>query len=67
VARHEGIDAESALRLSCRKFRQRWALMERYAREEGAELEDFPTAKLEELWQRAKREIAAAPSNPDQG
>jgi len=60
VARKEGIDAESALRRSCRKFRGRWAMMERYARAQGMRLEELPTAELEELWQRAKREITAA-------
>ncbi|MDR0308484.1 MAG: MazG family protein [Coriobacteriales bacterium] len=57
VARKENIDAESALRLSCRKFRQRWAIMERYAEEEGSTLEDFPVEKLEQLWVQAKKEI----------
>lgn len=28
VARKEGIDAETALRATCRKFRERWAFME---------------------------------------
>ncbi|MCL2883778.1 MAG: nucleoside triphosphate pyrophosphohydrolase, partial [Coriobacteriia bacterium] len=60
VARKEGIDAESALRLSCRKFRSRWAIMERYARAQGVQIEDYSTAELEDLWLRAKREIAAA-------
>ncbi|MGI6217303.1 MAG: nucleoside triphosphate pyrophosphohydrolase, partial [Coriobacteriales bacterium] len=34
VARKDGIDAESALRRSCDKFRKRWSLMESYSRDE---------------------------------
>ena len=56
VARKEGVDAETALRLSCEKFRGRWGAMERAARERGVALEDLSHEELEELWAQAKRE-----------
>jgi len=54
VARREGIDAESALRLTCQKFRQRWAIMESNARTDGKHIYDYSTEELEVLWQNAK-------------
>ena len=56
VARKEGIDAETALRRSCEKFRSRWAAMECVAREQGRALEDLSHEELEELWAQAKHE-----------
>lgn len=56
VARREGIDAEEALAASNRKFRARWSRMEELARAEGASLEELGTARLNELWDRAKAE-----------
>ena len=55
VARKEGIDAETALRRSCEKFRERWAAMEAEAAGSGVSLEDLSHEELEELWVRAKR------------
>ena len=57
VALKSGIDAESALRSSVRRFRQRWAIMERYARQEQSELSGYSTEQLEQLWQQAKQEL----------
>jgi tetrapyrrole methylase family protein/MazG family protein len=54
VARKEGIDAESALRATCRKFRARWAIMEQSAQMAGKQLFEYSTEELEELWQVAK-------------
>jgi uncharacterized protein YabN with tetrapyrrole methylase and pyrophosphatase domain len=54
VARKEGIDAESALRTTCRKFRARWAIMEQSAQMAGQQLFEYSTEELEELWQAAK-------------
>jgi tetrapyrrole methylase family protein/MazG family protein len=54
VARKEGVDAESALRASCRKFRRRWAIMEQLADERGYRLTESGTERLETLWQEAK-------------
>ena len=56
VARREGIDAEEALAASNRKFRARWSRMEELARAEGTSPEELDTARLNELWDRAKAE-----------
>ena len=58
VARKEHIDAEAALRRACRKFRDRWAIMERRAYEDGGKrIEELPREQLEELWNVAKDEL----------
>lgn len=55
VARKEGIDAESALRASTAKFRERWAAMENAAYEGGVSLESLATEQLNSLWDKVKR------------
>ena len=55
VARKEGIDAESALRASTAKFRERWAAMENAAYEGGVSLESLTTEQLNSLWDKVKR------------
>lgn len=55
VARKEGIDAESALRASTAKFRERWAAMENAAYEGGVSLESLTTEQLNSLWEKVKR------------
>lgn len=55
VARKEGIDAESALRASTAKFRERWAAMENAAYEGGVSLESLTTGQLNALWDEVKR------------
>lgn len=55
VARKEGIDAESALRASTAKFRERWAAMENAAYEGGVALESLTTDRLNSLWDKVKR------------
>ena len=55
VARKEGIDAESALRASTAKFRERWAAMEDAAHEDGVALESLSTERLNALWDEVKR------------
>lgn len=54
VARKMGIDAESALRASNAKFRQRFAAVERGAWERGLAVEDLTLDEMEQLWQQAK-------------
>ena len=49
VARHEGIDAEAALRASNDKFRRRWAAMET-----RANLDGMSTEELNRLWDEVK-------------
>lgn len=56
VARKTGIDAERALRATCRKFRERWGSMEDFAYDEARALEDMDMVELESLWQRAKED-----------
>ncbi len=55
VARKEGIDAESALRASTAKFRERWRAMEDAAHEDGIALESLATEQLNALWDEVKR------------
>jgi tetrapyrrole methylase family protein/MazG family protein len=59
VARHEGIDAEEALATSNRKFRRRWAAMEEIAFEQGFELDEVSTERLNELWDAVKAQERA--------
>lgn len=55
VARKEGVDAESALRTTCRKFRDRWAFMEGIAWARGERLEGMTMDELQVLWEQAKQ------------
>ena len=55
VARKEKIDPETALRATCRKFRDRWAFMEGVAWALGKHIEDLSMDELQELWDQAKR------------
>lgn len=54
VGRHMGIDAESALRSACAKFRRRWSFMEAAADEDSRRIEDMSSDELEALWNKAK-------------
>ncbi len=54
VARREHIDAESALRASCAKFRRRWQYMEGAARAQGRDIADVSRKDQEDLWVQAK-------------
>lgn len=56
VARRMGVNAENALRASCRKFRGRWAAMEQMTFEQGVRLEDVSTKRQNELWKLAKEQ-----------
>ncbi len=48
------LDAEDALRAANRKFRERFAHMERAARGEGRTLDEYDAAGLDALWNGAK-------------
>lgn len=63
VARKMDINAEGALRATCRKFRTRWEHMEDAAFASGNTLADMSIDEQEALWQRAKR----ATKNEDNG
>lgn len=54
LARKQGIDAETALRGTCEKFRRRWADMEGFAAGEGRDVSEMTLDEQEALWQRAK-------------
>ena len=55
-ARHLGIDPEAALRDASDRFEQRFRLVETLAE---APLHTMSIDRLEELWQRAKSQLAA--------
>lgn len=54
VARKMGVNAEESLRLTCAKFRTRWAFMEGAAAGQGRRIEELSMEELEELWGLAK-------------
>lgn len=54
VARKEGIDAETALRATCRKFRERWSFMEGAAWGQGKRIEELDMDEMQQLWDQAK-------------
>ena len=56
IARYLGIDSESALRKTNRKFRRRFQWIEQRLRENGKSPEHTSTEELESLWQQAKRQ-----------
>jgi NTP pyrophosphatase (non-canonical NTP hydrolase) len=60
LARHHDVEAEAALRAANDKFRRRFGIVERLAAERGVALRDLSFAELDELWDAAKAEIAAA-------
>ena len=54
LARKQGIDAEEALRATCRKFIARFEAMEGEAASAGRDVADLDITEMEALWQRAK-------------
>lgn len=54
LARKQGIDAEEALRATCRKFIRRFEQMESDVAEVGRGISDLDTSEMEVLWRRAK-------------
>ncbi|GAB4335468.1 MAG: nucleoside triphosphate pyrophosphohydrolase [Dehalococcoidia bacterium] len=54
VGQRLGIDAEQALRRANEKFRRRFSLLERLARERGIDLSELDLAGLDALWDEAK-------------
>ncbi len=55
LSRHLDVDAESALRLAARRFRDRVTFVESAARDRGATLRDLSEQELAALWTQAKR------------
>jgi len=60
AARELRIDAEEALRLANRKFRQRFQVMEQLVREDGCNSDSYSHQEWIELWQRAKSLVPGA-------
>ncbi|MFY9398215.1 MAG: nucleoside triphosphate pyrophosphohydrolase [Desulfomonilia bacterium] len=54
LARHLGVDPETALRRTNRTFRRRFALIEQEARDRGIPLEEMSLKDMDEIWERAK-------------
>ena len=54
IARHLGVDSETALKRSNRKFRSRFQYIERTLSREGKDLAGTPLEVMESLWQEAK-------------
>jgi len=55
VALKMGIDAETALRMSCHKFRNRWNYIEGAARVQGRAVSDLSVQEMNVLWDEAKQ------------
>lgn len=58
LGRKFGVDAETALRYTCRKFVSRWQVMEALAAKEGRLLDSYTVAEQEQFWRMAKEELA---------
>ena len=54
IARHLHVEPEAALKLTNRKFRQRFKYIEDTLREQGRNFQDVSIDDLERLWQEAK-------------
>jgi ATP diphosphatase len=54
LARHLGVDGESALRRANQKFERRFRAIEAALRASGRNLDDASLDEMEELWQRVK-------------
>ena len=59
LARHLGVDAESATRRANSRFENRFRVMEQAALEEGTSLKEETLEQLEKRWQQAKAHLAA--------
>jgi tetrapyrrole methylase family protein/MazG family protein len=55
LARWKKVDAESALRGTNTRFRQRFAFIEKGAREQGRQVSDLSLEEMESLWQAGKK------------
>jgi MazG family protein len=56
LARFAGVDPESALRRTNRKFRKRFSMIESEAKKRGIPLEEMSLQEMDEIWERAKGE-----------
>jgi len=60
IADHLGLDAEQALRGANDKFRRRFGMVERLARERSTDLRDLDLAGLDRLWDEVKEQEKGA-------
>jgi len=54
IARHLGIDPESSLRKTNKKFTERFKYIEDRIKESGKEWKDFSLEELDKLWESSK-------------
>lgn len=59
IARHLQVEPESALKLTSRKFRQRFGYIEKKLQERGQAFDQVSLDDMEALWQEAKGQAAA--------
>ena len=64
VARHLGVDPESALKSSNRKFRKRFRFIEDRLRERGSKPADSTLEEMDRLWAEAKTEERSSNNFP---
>jgi len=57
LARHLGVDSETALQQSVKKFSQRFRTVERLAAENDQSMSALTLYQLDTLWDRAKKEL----------
>jgi MazG family protein len=55
IARHLKVEPEASLKLTNRKFRQRFGYIEQQLRDQGKSFDAMTLGEFEELWQEAKR------------
>ncbi len=60
LSRQCGVDPESALRRTNRKFRKRFRAIEQAARNRGIELEQMTLEEMDRIWEEAKKKDTAA-------
>jgi len=56
LARHSGVDPESALRHANAKFERRFRRMEAFCKEQGRDIKDLSLQQQDALWDRVKTE-----------
>jgi len=67
LARHAGVDPETSLRRSNRKFKQRFQWLEKRLRDQGLDISNATQHELELLWQQIKREMTDTAPDAEQG
>lgn len=65
IARHLQVEPEAALKLTNRKFRDRFACIETELRQNGQSFQDVNLEELEQLWQKAKATEVSAKANDE--